>query len=70
MRNTNYVVTVNWLDFEFTDPFQAMRFAEESARHMKKDNPRVSIDLHIEENECCECCECCECEEEDEEDAE
>lgn len=46
-----YNVSVNWLDFEFTDAFEATQFARLAAKHLKKDSPRVSIDFEFTEEE-------------------
>lgn len=42
-----YNVSVNWLDFEFYDGHQAIMFAKLAGEHLKKDNPRISIEIEF-----------------------
>lgn len=57
MEKINYRVNVNWIDFDFDDPYQAIHFADLAEKHIKETTKRISIDFEIkEEFECCECC--------------
>lgn len=71
MVKINYRVNVNWIDFDFDGPYDAMSFANLAANHIKDGSKRISIDLEFEEvveddslicsggpSECEGCCGC------------
>lgn len=71
MANINYRVNVNWIDFDFDDPYQAIHFANLAEKHIKETSKRISIDFEIKEefkddslicsggpSECEGCCGC------------